>query len=803
MPKPLHPIFQTLLTCIALISGLLGACFAYADNTSPYSHLDWVPRSDFAAYDTLQLQHIPAHCSGAFIEPELSLDRLPDDLQSQADNGQITTYSNFVVHVPNISTEFSGDVQLFHDQFRLMSDSIIYRIDQNSITFPEPITLREPGFLLKGARAFLDLGSGQIDFRDTEYVLHNQNIHGKAKKLKRKGDTTTLRSGTYTSCPPGNWPIWQLRTQRLKLNATTGWGSAQNARLEVLRVPVLYLPYLQFPIDDRRKTGLLFPSISSSELGGIDTSVPIYLNFAPNYDATFTPRYISQRGTLYQSELRYLNGFGLGALSLNSLRGDDQIIATQRSETTDNETAEKLEANRVYASWNHSGSYGPHWSTRAQAEYISDEEYFHDFGNDFNTSNQTYLNRSATISYREQFWSLSTTLKGFQTIDDDITEENRPYMQLPVSTLFAHYPLTKHLDFRFEGESTYYLREVDAPLVDNIEGNRLRLVPELQATYSSAWGHIIPRVKLQQLNYVLESNADSEGLTVPLFSLDTSLFFERDFEWGNDHFRQTLDPRLFYLYAPTKAQDHLPNFDSSELTFNYSQLFRDSRFSGGDRFADYNQLSLGLSSTVSSRDTGREVFSVALGQAFFLKDPSVRLLESNDAPERSPIAGYLFVHPAEKWLLNASFAWDGDHNIHEENSIAATYLGDNGRLFNVEFRSRESRSDASYNQRNRSRQSKLSFAWPLHPRWKALGYWHYNLKDQENLEGDLSIETLVGIQYENCCLQVKILNHRYLQEQLNELKPKRQLRLQVQLKGLANLDDQVSEILQRTIPHYQ
>ena len=292
-------------------------------------------------------------------------------------------------------------------------------------------------------------------------------------------------------------------------------------------------------------------------------------------------------------------------------------------------------------------------------------------------------------------------------------------------------------------------------------------------------------------------------MTVPLFSLDTGLFFERNFEWKNAHYRQTLDPRLFYLYAPTKSQGHLPNFDSSELTFNYSQLFRDSRFSGGDRFADYNQISLGLSSAVSSRDSGEEVFSIALGQAFFLKDPEVRLLESNDAPERSPISGYLFLRPADKWLLNASFSWNGDHNIHEENSFGATYLGDIGQLFNIEFRSRENRVNASFNGRDRSRQSKLSFAWPLSPRWKILGYWHYNIKDQLNLEGDLSIETLAGVQYENCCVQVKILNHRYLQEQLDELAPKRQLRLQIQLKGLANLDDQVSDILQRTIPHYQ
>lgn len=809
VPYQQHTLYYYLLLAITLAFSTFMPCYAETSNAATpkhrYADLDWVARKNFSEHADARLENVPAYCRGTFLEPEFDPGKLSPLLPQQGSekSGQVTTFSNKVVHIPGVSTEFLGNVELFHDKFRLLSESIIYRIDQNSITLPEPITLREPGFLLTGARAFFDLNSGQVDFWDTQYVLHNQGIHGHAKKLKRKADITAIKSGTYTSCPPSDWPIWQLRTQRMKLDATSGWGSAQNARLEVFRVPVLYFPYLQFPIDDRRKTGLLFPSISSSDLGGIDSSLPLYLNLAPNYDATLTPRYIRRRGTLYQGEFRYLNNFGQGALSLNTLSNDKQVIATQQSEGTSEEIAQQLEPDRSYASWNHSGRYGQHWSSHAYAEYASDEEYFHDFGNDFNTSNLAYLNRSATLRYQQQYWQLGTTLRGFQTIDDDIAEKDRPYMQLPAMTLTAHYPLSRHFDLQLTGESTYYIREVDDPLVDNLEGNRLRLIPAMQATFSSPWGHISPRLKVQQLSYSLESDVNSDDVTVPLFSLDTGLFFERDFEWKNTHYRQTLDPRLFYLYAPTKSQNHLPNFDSSELTFSYSQLFRDSRFSGGDRFADYNQLSLGLSSAVSSRDSGEEVFSIALGQAFFLEDPEVRLLESNDAPERSPISGYLFLRPADKWLLNASFSWDGDHNIHEENSFGATYLGDIGQLFNIEFRSRESRVDASFNGRDRSRQSKLSFVWPLSPRWKVLGYWHYNLKDKINLEGDLSIETLAGVQYENCCVQVKILNHRYLQEQLNELTPKRQLRLQIQLKGLANLDDQVSDILQRTIPHYQ
>lgn len=809
VPHQITHTIRYLFLGFASLFALITSWWVYAENSTaapenPYAHLDWVPRKSFQAVDDPRLENVPSYCRGAFLEPEKYsfASGRPEPPATTKKTRQITTYSNSVLHTPGVSTEFQGNVELLQDNFRLLSDSIIYRIDQNSITLPEPITLREPGFLLRGERAFIDLDSGQLNFWNTQYVLHDQHIHGSAKKLKRKGDTTTITSGSYSSCPPDQKPIWQLRAQKMRLNATTGWGSTRNARLEIYNIPVLYFPYLQFPLDDRRKTGLLFPSISSSELGGIDTSLPLYLNLAPNYDATLIPRYIRRRGTLYQGEFRYLNKYGLGSINLKSLRNDQQIIAAQNADPAD-DALQEFDPNRSYASWRHNGSHGPHWSSFAFAEYASDEEYFHDFGNDFNTASQTHLNRTATLLYRHQYWQLRTSLRGFQTIDDDIAEGDRPYMQLPILELNANYPLSSRIDLSLRGESSYYVREVNDPLVENVEGNRFRVESGLRATYSSAWGHIIPTLRLQQLSYALESGGESENITVPLFSLDSGLFFERDFTWKNDRYRQTLDPRFFYLYAPEKSQDSLPNFDSSELTFNYSQLFRDSRFSGGDRIADYNQISLGLSSTVSSRDSGEELVSIALGQAFFLEDPQVRLLPAIDSPERSPISGYLSFRPVKNWLLNASFSWNADHNIHEENSFGATYLSDMDYLFNLEFRSRESRRDRSYNLRERTRQSKVSFVWPLHPRWKLIGYWHYNIKDQENLNGDLSIETLIGAQYENCCIQVKILNHRYLQEQFDELKPKRQLRLQIQLKGLANLDDQVSEILARTIPYYR
>lgn len=785
--------------------GLLPALPLLAGSEQPsYTDIDWINRKNFDTRHDDRLNAVPAYCKGTFLEPGMEQDELA--LKNDSKTQDVKAFSNEVSHTPGITTEFKGNVALRYDDFRLYSDAIIYRMDQNTLTLPTAMVLREPGFLLRGERAFFDLDNGEVDFWNTTYVMHQQHAHGHAAQLRRKKDITVIREGTYTTCPPSEHPVWQLRTHKMKLDATSGWGSAQHARIEVHDVPVLYLPYMEFPIDDRRKTGLLFPSISNTA-GGLDFSLPLYLNLAPNYDATLTPRYLNGHGTLFQNELRYLNQVGLNSLTVSALNNDEKILAAQEAAQAQNTRLSGVNPDRLYASVRHNGQLQPNLSSTVSADYVSDEEYFHDFGQDFQTSTQTYLNRSASLFYSDTYWSASAGLKGFQVIDKDIPLTSRPYSQLPVLTFTGQYPLSSQLDFLLQGENSYFYRETTDPALSNPEGDRLRLTPGLQAMFSSDWGHLSPTLKIKQLSYWLKSDnpispEQTEDITVPVFSLDSGLFFERDLNWAGKSYRQTLDPRVFYLYSPQKNQQNLPNFDSSELTFSYSQLFRDSRFSGGDRIADYNQLSLGLGTSIAAQDSGNELLSLSLGQAFFIEDPSVRLLPDQSHPESSPISGFATLHLSRNWRVNSGATWNSDLNIMESNSLGLTYLGDIGELLSVELYSRERLNEVSAKY-DLSQQSKLGFAWPLHPQWKMIGYWHYNLKDLPNLEGDLSIENLLGLQYENCCVQIKLLNHRYLLEQFNEVKPMRQLLVQLELKGMANFDDRVTEILQRTIPNYQ
>ena len=85
----------------------------------------------------------------------------------------------------------------------------------------------------------------------------------------------------------------------------------EDARLEFLGVPMAYMPYFSAPDPTvKRKTGVLMPTYSTSNVYGFAVTVPYFWALAPNYDVTFTPTITTRQGPLLQGEWRHrlLNG---------------------------------------------------------------------------------------------------------------------------------------------------------------------------------------------------------------------------------------------------------------------------------------------------------------------------------------------------------------------------------------------------------------------------------------------------------------------------------------------------------------
>jgi LPS-assembly protein len=168
------------------------------------------------------------------------------------------------------------------------------------------VRIRDNGALIVGDHADVQLDTGEAKVDNAEYVMHKSRIRGNALYAKRAENAIIrLKDGTYTTCEP-NSNAWQLKGNNITLNPATGFGTATNVTLRVKDIPILYTPYIYFPIDDRRQSGFLPPTIGTGSDTGFMLVTPYYFNLAPNYDATLYPRYMAKRGMLMEGEFRYL-----------------------------------------------------------------------------------------------------------------------------------------------------------------------------------------------------------------------------------------------------------------------------------------------------------------------------------------------------------------------------------------------------------------------------------------------------------------------------------------------------------------
>ena len=141
----------------------------------------------------------------------------------------------------------------------------------------------------------------------------------------------------------------------------------------------------------------------------------------------------------------------------------------------------------------------------------------------------------------------------------------------------------------------------------------------------------------------------SAGVAVPIASLDGGLIFERDWSIFGRNFVQTLEPRAMYTYIPFRNQNQLPVFDTVLDDFNFTQLFSENRFIGGDRVGDTNQLALAVTSRLLDPATGAERFRFAVGQRFYFEDQQVYL--PGTTPQKAGSSDFLV--GAEGRLLDA------------------------------------------------------------------------------------------------------------------------------------------------------
>ncbi|MGN6512011.1 MAG: LPS assembly protein LptD [Lysobacteraceae bacterium] len=722
---------------------------------------------------------------------------------------------------------FSGNVVLRRgDQF-MGAQNLTINNDTGDYVAQGSVRYQDSGMRLVADRGEGNQNTDTHTLQDVQYQLMSRRGNGGAEHIRMQGPQGALFGATYSTCPPEQ-RSWELRAQEIDVDTDKGVGVAHNATLRVGRVPVLYVPWFQFPIDDRRRTGLLYPAISLSGRNGFDWRQPVYLNLAPNYDATLVPRYMSDRGLQLGGEFRYLVPGGAGVLQAEFLP-NDQLTDRKRDE----ELAEFLAGG--YPLDNRRGddrgmfrftgyqALGDTWVARANLNWISDPRYFEDFSNHANGLAPYSLQSSIGVFGTGEHWTASVSADHQQLADYTLSRYLLPYNRLPRATFRWDQPLQPWLHAGVDTEAVRFQHDrapERADTAQKFEGSRLDLKPWISlplqgaswfVTPTLAWrytgyqlsGELADQVAAQRAQAFVAANGgsvtpdllarlrnDTPTRSVPIGSIDAGLYFDRETAWGGRSFLQTLEPRLFYLRVPYENQDDLPLFDTRPLTFSWGQLFRDNRYTGADRQTDANQLTLALTTRLIRQDDGHEKLRASIGQIRYFDDSRVTV--PGEVPvDRGKSAWIADADYAinDRWTLGGSYQWDPKFRRQDLAGVHTRYLiGDDG-VVNLGYRYR----------RNLLEQADVSFLYPLTPAWSLVGRYYYSMFRSATARPGL-LEGIAGVQWDSCCVAMRLVARRYIHNREGELD--NAIEFQIELKGLGAAGPDTESRLRRAILGY-
>ncbi|WP_460714347.1 LPS-assembly protein LptD [Lysobacter terrae] len=707
----------------------------------------------------------------------------------------------------NASTLVQGNVSLSRGDQSLRTDKLTFNRETGDYVAEGSVRYQDSGMRVLAERASGNQDKDTHRIEDLQYQLTRRRGNGGAKAIEMHGAQGALLGSTYSTCDPGQ-RVWELRARRIDIDTEEGIGVAHNATLRIGRVPVLHVPWVMFPVDERRRTGLLYPSVSLSGRNGFDYRQPIYLNLAPNYDATLIPRLMAKRGISLGGEFRWLYPQGSGIVSGNYMPND---------QLPDDEP-ERYANDRNGPPGNNRGSFrldtihrlNGTWFASADLGWVSDTHYFEDFSNSLYGQSSSFVTSRAGLYGRGRWWDAGFVAEHHQLADYTLTERSLPFDRLPRAYFHWAQPFGDWFQAGLDTELVHFEHEdlqQTGPDLTAPGGSRFDFKPYVTLPLEGNSWFLHPKLAWRYTGYDLGGTAqeradwfggtaaqfsdDHPSRSTPISSVDMGLFFDRETTIRGDRYLHTLEPRLYYLRVPYENQDGLPIFDTSPLTFSWGQLFRDNRFGGADRQSDANQLTAAVTTRLIGEDDGRERLSVSLGQIKYFDDSRVVLPGEPPVQQgKSAWVAETTVAPSDRWNISAAYQWDPKFHGTNLASLRARYLiGDEG-IVNIGYRYRRN----AITRDDLFKQADFSFLYPINPNWSAVGRYYYSLLDHKPLE------QLAGVQWESCCLAVRVLARRYLRNRTGELN--NSLQVEFELKGLGSAGQDTRRILRRAILGY-
>ncbi len=672
--------------------------------------------------------------------------------------------------------EAAGKVELRSRRETVLADWLRYDIVADEIWGKGDVLIRHGIDWITGPEVRFKRDTETGYFSSPRYYIGENGARGSAAEIRFAGpDRYEATDARYTTCVAPH-DDWYIRLGELEVDRARNVGTGHDATVYFLGAPIVFSPWIEFPLSSARKTGFLTPTLGSTNIRGFEYAQPYYLNLAPNYDATIVPRLMTKRGLQVGGQGRYLAETFQGE-ALAEYLYNDRVTGTTRYALASRHTQSLGLLPGLIGYWN--------------LNKVSDNTYFADLSDRVGLTSQTTLPREGGFTWATGPWQFVARAQAFQTLQDPNEQQPLPYNRVPQFLATLNDVEWNGLAFGGVGEYAYFRQ----PTLTT--GQRVYAWPTVTwAREGAAWS-VNARTGVHLRHYDLNEKRPGVPNTldyaIPITSIDARLLFERDWSIFGRNFVQTLEPRAFYVYVPYRDQSRAPVFDTALDDYNFSQLFSVNRYLGNDRIGDANQITLALSSRLLDPETGGERLRVAIGERFYFEDQRVVLNESPRAAATSDVLLGVEGRLSDAWSIVALWQYNFDSSRTERTNAGFRYTPAPGRVFNASYTYSRQYFDPIGRQ-SQLNQFDLSAQWPLSENWTLLGRWNYSLLDHNTLEA------VAGVEYNAGCWVLRFVGQRLTtttQTTTNSVY------LQLELTGLARFGTSPLDLLRRSVPGYQ
>ncbi|WP_083748907.1 LPS-assembly protein LptD [Pelomonas sp. KK5] len=716
-----------------------------------------------------------------------------------------------------------GKAELRYGDILMRADQVTYGQADDLAHATGKVELSSNGNIFRGPDLQLYVSRFEGTFLNPSYFFSLTGGAGHAERISFTDQKHVFAvDGTYSSCPvvDGQQPDWQITAKGLALDFDANEGKATGGVLHFLGVPILAAPSLSFALNGARKSGWLPPNISLDNRSGFELGTPYYWNIAPNRDATLTPFVMTKRGAGMDSEFRYLEPEHKGQLNLDLLP-NDRVAGRSR--------------------WagdaNLDGQLPHDWRYQLRAEKVSDDDYWKDLPQRMHSktvrllSQDLQVNRARELGWgtiesylRVQHWQ---ALQGTDTTAQFITPYQRsPQLGIRATTKaddavldgFTPWGRSARLEGSLELEYNRFDLAGDALPTQRASGQvqtgeRLHVLGHVSAPIGGAGWWLIPRVAVNAASYQLdEPGADgrrSMARTIPTFSLDSGLVFERDSSLLGRAMRQTLEPRVLYVNTPYRAQQNLPNFDSAAKDFNFDSIYSENQFTGVDRVSDAHTLTVGAISRWINPTQGEEVLRLGLVQRVQFRDQQITPDGTPITQRFSDLLLLAAAHLNEQWWADGTLQFNPESNRSERTVMRLRYSPGPFRTVSLAYRLA----------RGQSEQVEVAWQWPLFGRAGAggqavrdavaagtsggggcQGAWYSAGRIQYSLFDKRLTDSVAGVEYDAGCWVMRMGVQR---QSTGRAETNTRLMLQLELVGLSQLGSNALKVLRDNVPGYR